>query len=772
MKYICFFNEITKTQSKFAGGKGSSLITMKKAGLPVPEGLVILSTAFENGILSEDAKRELFSVIEKMSDKYTYAVRSSAIGEDGDNASFAGAYETVLDVNKADILQAVLDVLKSADAERVKSYAENRNAEKGNISIVIQHFVKPQFAGVLFTSDIITGSSAKMVGNYVDGVGESLVSGTSNAKEFSFDALKYSYKGNDELKPYAKKLYKYAVKIRNLYDCPQDIEWAVSDGRLYILQARPITTLRRYNPETYQINGSLSGEYLFSKTNIGEIFMQPLSPATYGILELICDMLGVDCFIDNIEGQAYCNLSVICSLLVSLGFSRKKAYSMIADIAGKLPDNAQIPIFPFNRRKFFSKIKAMVFAKKPGTSIKMNKEEFSKNIANIADDLIDEIHKIGDNQTLYDFWVNRCDEYMTRVMGTIVKGLSIKPLLNTRNKIIEIAGEELANELCSNCSDGGALESMKPLLAIEDVILGKITKEEYVKNYGHRSANEMELSCPYPYEEPNFPDDIIEQHKKSGVNAYELKQKQERRYNEAVTKFKKLYPNKAKWLDKKLQEFSKANYVRENLRSQSVKLFCLMRECLLKAAELNGLGDDIFMLYFTETMKLLSGDKSVLKVIEARRKTYNSYLEMPAFPNIIIGRFEPKVWIKDKNRRLDVYCFGESLNQDINSDIKGYAGAAGIVEGTVRVITDLSEANTLMQGEILVTTATNIGWTTVFPKAAAIITDIGAPLSHAAIVAREFGIPAVVGCGNAVQELRTGDRVKVDGANGVVFKLN
>ena len=91
-----------------------------------------------------------------------------------------------------------------------------------------------------------------------------------------------------------------------------------------------------------------------------------------------------------------------------------------------------------------------------------------------------------------------------------------------------------------------------------------------------------------------------------------------------------------------------------------------------------------------------------------------------------------------------------------------------MVEGTVRVLRNPSEAADLQPGEFLVTTATNIGWTMVFAKAAAIITDIGAPLSHAAIVAREFGIPAVVGCGNATELLSTGDRVRVDGSTGVV----
>jgi len=100
--------------------------------------------------------------------------------------------------------------------------------------------------------------------------------------------------------------------------------------------------------------------------------------------------------------------------------------------------------------------------------------------------------------------------------------------------------------------------------------------------------------------------------------------------------------------------------------------------------------------------------------------------------------------------------------------IKGAAGSAGRVEGVVCRINSPEEGDQLRPGEILVASTTNVSWTPLFPRAAAVVTDIGAPLSHAAIVAREFGIPAVVGCGNATMRLRTGDRVLVDGGRGVV----
>ena len=108
---------------------------------------------------------------------------------------------------------------------------------------------------------------------------------------------------------------------------------------------------------------------------------------------------------------------------------------------------------------------------------------------------------------------------------------------------------------------------------------------------------------------------------------------------------------------------------------------------------------------------------------------------------------------------------------DVTAAVTGFSGSAGVVEGTARVILVAADGARLRPGEVLVTNVTNVGWTPLFPRAAAVVTDVGAPLSHAAIVARELGIPAVVGCGTATTVIRDGDRVRVDGSAGVVQVL-
>ncbi|MBQ5332924.1 MAG: phosphoenolpyruvate synthase [Oscillospiraceae bacterium] len=765
MKYIYSFKEISGEDRARFGGKGASLARLTKMGLPVPEGYVIDASAFDRGEIIKAAAEELKRLISQLSPEHTYAVRSSALSEDGENASFAGAYETVTDVKRDNIFSAAKQVAMSADSVRVKQYAESSGAANNGIAVVIQRFVRPEFAGVVFTADPISGNGGVMTGNYVRGEGEALVSGEKNAEEFSFNAMRYAYSGNKEFEKYAKRLYKFCSLIRDGYRRPMDIEWAVSKGKVYILQARPITSLKRIDRDSFTVNGSLAGEYLLSKTNVGEIFMRPVSPMTYSVLEIICETMGMPCFIDNVCGQPYANLSVICSLMVAMGVPEKTVFEKIKDIAGELPQGITVPLFPFDDKNFRRRMRKLFFSGSKNKMSGREKREFSEKMGDIADGLIAEIRQLPDNSSLYDFWATKGTGFLSSALGAIIRGVNIFPLFGTKKKLADICGEELANELCSG--GAGVLDSMKPLLLLEDVINGGLSKEEYIKLCGHRSVNEMELSAPYPYESPDFPDNLIEEHKKSGANIHKMREEQENRFKASVNKFKELYPNKAKWLDRTLHSFKEANRGREEVRSKGVRLFCMMREFLLRAGELNGIGEDIFLLYFSEAMELLQGDKSALENIPKRRESYERYLSYPPFPNLVYGRFDPEKWLSEDNPRHDFYS-ERVTDCPVSADIKGFPGAAGTVTARVRVIFTADCAEELMEGEILVAPATNIGWTVVFPRAAAIITDIGAPLSHAAIVAREFGIPAVVGCGNATTVLKTGDIVTVDGAGGIV----
>lgn len=766
MRYVYSFRECPDEILGRIGGKGASLVRMVRLGLPVPDGYVITADGFEDG---EPRGEVLTYLEERLAGDCTYAVRSSALNEDGGENSFAGQYETVTDVAPERVAEALRTVGKSAFSSRVEVYTKSAEAEFEGIGAVVQKFVKPELAGVLFTADPITGSAASMVGNFVRGEGELLVSGNSDASEFRIDAMKFSYSGESDLAKHAKPLFRYATKIRRAYGCQVDIEWAVSGGRLYVLQARPITTMNPIDRRTYRINGSLSGEHLLTKTNVGEIFMKPLTPMTYSALEKINEFLGLPEWLTAVDGQAYMNVSVVCSMLVAMGMSRPKAYDAIKDIVGSVPEGTEVPIAPFDARAFRRNLKRLVFGDKTGMRkmSKREKMEMVDNLQQISMDMISEVRGMKTEAELASYWDNtmipRLKEGLSAVMAAC--GTQMVPLFGTRSKLDKLVGEEMSGRLCGGGL--GMLASMKPVLLLEDLRDGKIDEDKYMSECGQRCINEMELAEPRPYESKDYIANAIANYESIGVNAHEMLAASEEEYKKAMAELQAKDPAKARKAAKMVDRFAGAHRFREEIRSKGVWIFSILREFLLKEGELTGLGEDIFMLYLDEALALVKGEGEVPAALAERKANYAGFCANPAYPAVIIGRFDPSSWMADPARRLDFYS-QSAASDKLGSDVSGFHGAAGKVRGTVRVITDINDIDSIEPGEILVACATNIGWTRVFPKVSAIVTDIGAPLSHAAIVAREFGIPAVVGCGNATTVLKTGDTVEVNGSSGEV----
>jgi pyruvate,water dikinase len=298
-----------------------------------------------------------------------------------------------------------------------------------------------------------------------------------------------------------------------------------------------------------------------------------------------------------------------------------------------------------------------------------------------------------------------------------------------------------------------------------------MTREGYLQHYGHRGPHEMELSIPRPAEDPAWLDQQLADFAKAPVDVAAMLASQRAAFDAAWARFAARYPRRVKTVERQLAQIATAAQRREAVRSEATRIIGVVRAFALRAGALTGLGDDVFFLSFDEIQAVLSGDESTIALIPARRETYARYAALPPYPALIVGHFDPFAWAADPNRRSDI-CNAHAPAQVVRTEtIRGFAGAAGVVEGVVRKLETPEEGDQFQAGEILVTVKTNVGWTPLFPRAAAVVTDVGAPLSHAAIVAREMGIPAVVGCGNATMVLHTGDRVRVDGSQGVVEVL-
>jgi pyruvate,water dikinase len=238
----------------------------------------------------------------------------------------------------------------------------------------------------------------------------------------------------------------------------------------------------------------------------------------------------------------------------------------------------------------------------------------------------------------------------------------------------------------------------------------------------------------------------------------------------AWERFQQRYPRKIAAIRRRIEQAGAAFRDREAARSEVIRCFWVLRAFVQRAGVLSEQGDDLFFLTIDEIMAVLGGDQTPLAHVAVRRATYRRYAALPTYPTLIRGRFDPVAWAADPQRRGDLFD-ARGIGPVSSTTITGFPGADGIIEGRARVLATAEQGDQLLAGEILVTTITNIGWTPLFPRAAAVVTDVGAPLSHAAIVARELGIPAVVGCGNATMRLRTGDLVRVNGGQGTVELL-
>jgi len=352
-------------------------------------------------------------------------------------------------------------------------------------------------------------------------------------------------------------------------------------------------------------------------------------------------------------------------------------------------------------------------------------------------------------------------------------------------ELIPLSGEEDARLLISGLSnrpgtehESSQLLSLGPLSGLIKVANGEIERSEYLEMYGHRGPDEFELSQPRPAEDPHWLDRHLAQIEGSQVDVEAMLADQQAKFSAAWGRLQARHPQQAGKLKRRIQAVVPLSHRREAARSEYVRDRWLMRSLALRAGELLGLSaEQVFFLTLQELLEALAGDQYALEYIPARQQTHDRYETLPPYPSIIRGRFDAFQWAADPQHRSDIHdasgsIDSQNLDAGLNCVVTGAAASAGQVEGSVRRLDTAEQGEQLKIGEVLVTTQTDISWTLLFPRAAAIVTDVGAPLSHAAIVARELGIPAVVGCGNATMRLKTGERVRVDGSRGIVEILS
>lgn len=540
-----------------------------------------------------------------------------------------------------------------------------------------------------------------------------------------------------------------------------------------------------YNPVTGEWNDSLAGTFLWSSVNVSEAVPDVMTPSTWSLWWIYHFEInpivfpGDHRFCGNICGRPYLNLSLLISLYQAVGMDMRN--ELQADMVGYSPAEIDIPIIPFSalsvlRTSLPGILKARLSARREGgeTGGFLAHNPGWCRGARLA------IQDCRDKAALLSLWQGQVKPAASQACR-LLRGVTMNvayPSTKLRRQLGALVGEADTNSILSTLSAPDApsglnvgLESLGPLVGLAQVRDGALSRESYLERYGHRGPHEMELFAPGAEDEPGWFEKQMAEFNRSAVDVNALLVKQRAEAAAAWARFESRFPGQSSATRRVLEKMAMAARLREQVRSELTRIARLVRAYLLRAGEITGLGDAVFFLSLDEMAGVLSGELAPLPRIPARRQYYQRCCELPPYPALIVGRFDPFAWAADPNRRGDLFNERRRAPASAPAVITGSAGGSGVVEGIVRRLDRPEEGSQLQQGEILVAVTTNVGWTPLFPRLSAIVTDVGAPLSHAAIVARELGIPAVVGCGNATMLLKTGDRVRVDGGRGTVEKI-
>jgi phosphohistidine swiveling domain-containing protein len=539
------------------------------------------------------------------------------------------------------------------------------------------------------------------------------------------------------------------------------------------------SVLHHYDLTTGEWNDSLVGDFLWSRMNVSEALPDVMTWSTWFLWRIFyfeanpIHIPGSYPVCGNICGRPYFNLGLTIALYHAVGKDIRQ--ELHADMIGSAPAEMRLNILPVSPWSVIWKVApGMIRSQWYVARDRRKIPKFAAETPEWCWKQAERIRQTNSKTELAHLWEAEIKPYFRQACW-LLRGTTLlfsDPAVKLRLFLSRRVGEEEANTILSNLSGVHSnLESLGPLLGLAQVKHGQLSRENYLEKYGHRGPHELELAEAAPEEDPSWLERRLAELKLTETDADDLLADQRAEFAAAWKRFAGKYPRLAENTRRKLERVAAAARDRETSRSEITRISHLVRKYVIRVGDLTGLGEGVFHLSFDEMMAVLNGDETAARYIPARWETHARYSALPPYPVLINGPFDPFKWAVHPNRRSDYFDSQSPATAPLPKTIRGFAGSAGCAEGIVRRLDSPEEGVTMKPGEVLVAVTTNVGWTLLFPLAAAVVTDVGAPLSHAAIVARELGIPAVVGCGNATSLLKTGDRVRVDGGKGVVEVL-
>lgn len=783
-----------------------------------------------------------------------FSVRSSASDEDGSSHSFAGQLSSFLYVKEEDeILKYIKMCWASGYSERGLSYRKTNNIDvkKISVSVILQKMLDPDKSGVLFTCDPVSQKADRFTISSVYGVGEGLVSGLLNADSFWLDAATGKVIESDIVEKTARvgrsdknqghcislpleeeqkriaslssteleSLWSVGLKIAGYFNRPQDIEWALQDGKLYILQSRPVTNIP---------NDLLGYPNLWDNSNIVESYGGFTLPLSYtfalrnyrAVYVQFCEILGVpsqvikemDSYLSymlgSIKGRVYYNLFNWYKLVGVLpGFKMNREFmETMMGVSEGLTDEISDRIQPHPSwntitgriRKFISGFNFLKYHFTIQSIVDDFLATFRKDYEKYRNHPLSRLR--GDQliQVYSEIEVNMLGRWKAPIINDFLCMVHFGLLRKLTLKWMSQLDSTIQNDLIS---EEGGLESAEPMKALQKLSdMATVNKElkkliietdaadlmetlnqsqyqdfyseilDYIHKYGFRCMSEMKLEEIDLSMDPSYLFVCLKNYLKNNVAKNDhftgegLRVTAEKKVHAQLSGVKKLVYF---WV---LKNARLAVKNRENTRFARTRIYGIARtifqaigEDLQKQGALKN-PRDIFFLSIEEVYGIYNGalaTSDLNAIARMRMEQYELYKTEPTPDPRILTR--GAVYIRNefvKPIELENYE-GEDF------DLKGLPCCPGILEGVVKLISSPQD-NLDLNGEILVADRTDPGWVPLYPSISGLLVERGSLLSHSAIVAREMGIPTIVSIPGLTQKLKSGMRVRIDGKAGTI----
>ncbi|MCK1983790.1 MULTISPECIES: phosphoenolpyruvate synthase [Peribacillus] len=777
--------------------------------------------------IPSDVVKAVIHFLSQFGDEHAYAVRSSATAEDLPHASFAGQHDTYLNIIGVDaILHHIRKCWASLFTDRAVTYRMQNGFDHSEVhlSVIVQRMVFPHASGILFTADPITSNRKLLSIDASFGLGEALVSGLVSAdcykvqeeeivdkmiatKKLAIHGLKEGGTVKQQIDSDQQKtqtltdqqilqLARIGRQIEAYFGRPQDIEWCLVDDTFYIVQSRPITTLYPIPEANDQVN------HVYVSVGHQQMMTDPMKP------------LGLSFFLLTTPApmrKAGGRLFVDVTHMLASPDSRK----MLLGAMGQHDPLMKDALISIIERGDF--IKSLPNDKQEQSSGKSNKSVMSadsraqiENEPTIVSDLIKSsqtsIEELKQNiQTksgsdLFDFILEDI-QILKKILfdpessAVFMAAMDASSWIN--EKMNEWLGEKnAADTLSQSVSNNITSEMGLALLEVADVIRpypevidylqhvkddnfldelvkfegGQKTQEaiyDYLGKYGMRGAGEIDITRTRWSEKPiTLVPLILSNIKNFEPNASKRKFEQGR---QAALKKEQALLDRLKQLpdgDQKAKETKRMidlirNFIgyREYPKYGMVSRYFVYKQALLKEADqLVQIGvihekEDIYYLTFEELGEVVRTNKLDYQIISKRKDEYELYEKLTP-PRVITSDGEIIV--------------GEYKRENLPAEaIVGLPVSSGVIEGRARVILNMEEAN-LEDGDILVTSFTDPSWTPLFVSIKGLVTEVGGLMTHGAVIAREYGLPAVVGVEHATELIKDGQRIRVHGTEGYI----